>query len=72
MSRLYEARQISTESELDNLPEGSFVIDAVGLVGTLEQYPAGSGSFAWLTEEGGCLDSSLLPAEAFIPYKEAS
>ena len=67
MTTLYKPVLIETAEQADQLPEGAFIIDALDLVARLEK----TGRYAgrWLTEEDGCLDDPVMPAQAFVPIE---
>ena len=67
MTTLYKPVLIETAEQADQLPEGAFIIDALDLVARLEK----TGRYAgrWLTEEDGCLNDPVMPAQAFVPIE---
>ena len=67
MTTLYKAVLIETAEQAEALPEGSFIIDALDLVARREK--AGRYAGRWITEEDGCLDDPVMPAQALVPIE---
>lgn len=67
MTTLYKPVLIETVEQADQLPEGTFITDALDLVARLEK----TGRYAgrWLTEEDGCLNDPVMPAQALVPIE---
>ena len=67
MTTLYKPVLIETAGQAEALPEGSFIIDALDLVARREK----TGRYAgrWITEEDGCLDDPVMPAQALVPIE---
>lgn len=67
MTTLYKPVLIESAEQADQLPEGTFIIDSLDLVARLEK----TGRYAgrWLTEEDGCLNDPVMPAQALVPVE---
>ena len=67
MTVIYVPRLIESAEQAEALPEGSFIIDALDLVARREK--AGRYAGRWITEEDGCLDDPVMPAQALVPIE---
>ena len=67
MTTLYKPVLIESAEQAEALPEGSFIIDALDLVARREK--AGRCAGRWITEEDGCLDDPVMPAQALVPIE---
>ena len=67
MTTLYKPVLIETAEQAEALPEGTFIIDALDLVARREK--AGRYAGRWITEEDGCLDDPVMPAQALVPIE---
>ena len=67
MTTLYRPVLIESAAQAEALPEGSFIIDALDLVARREK--AGRYAGRWITEEDGCLDDPVMPAQALVPIE---
>ena len=67
MTTIYVPRLIESAEQAEALPEGSFIIDALDLVARREK--AGRYAGRWITEEDGCLDDPVMPAQALVPIE---
>ena len=67
MTTIYVPRLIESAEQAEALPEGAFIIDALDLVARREK----TGQYAgrWLTEEDGCLNDPVMPAQALVPIE---
>lgn len=67
MTTLYRPVLIESAEQAEALPEGTFIIDALDLVARREK----TGQYAgrWLTEEDGCLNDPVMPAQALVPIE---
>ena len=67
MTTLYRPVLIESVAQAEALPEGTFMIDALDLVARREK----TGRYAgrWITEEDGCLDDPVMPAQALVPIE---
>ena len=67
MTTIYVPRLIESAEQAEALPEGAFIIDALDLVARREK--AGMYAGRWITEEDGCLDDPVMPAQALVPIE---
>ena len=67
MTTLYKPVLIESAEQAEALPEGTFIIDALDLVARREK--AGRYAGRWITEEDGCLDDPVMPAQALVPIE---
>ena len=67
MTILYKPVKIESAAQAEALPEGAFIIDALDLVARREK--AGRYAGRWITEEDGCLDDPVMPAQALVPIE---
>ena len=67
MTTLYRPVLIESAEQAEALPEGAFIIDALDLVARREK--AGRYAGRWITEEDGCLDDPVMPAQALVPIE---
>ena len=67
MTTLYKPVLIESAEQAEALPEGTFIIDALDLVARREK--AGRCAGRWITEEDGCLDDPVMPAQALVPIE---
>ena len=67
MTALYKPVLIESAEQAEALPEGTFIIDALDLVARREK--AGRYAGRWITEEDGCLNDPVMPAQALVPIE---
>ena len=67
MTTIYVPRLIESAEQAEALPEGTFIIDALDLVARREK--AGRYAGRWITEEDGCLNDPVMPAQALVPIE---